>query len=320
MKAALVHDFRSAPQYTDFPDPTPADGEVMVNISAAGLHPIVRALASGSHYGSTGALPFIPGIDGTGRLEDGSRVYFGGARPPYGTFAERAAVSPQFCIPLPGALDDLTAAGLANPAMSSWAALNVRAKFTPGESILILGATGTAGRLAVQIARRLGAKRIIGAGRDPGALEQIGDLGADRAISLQQPEEALISAFREELARGIDIILDYLWGAPAETLLKAVVNKGLSHAASRLRYLQIGSSAGVTITLPAAALRSSGLELLGSGFGSASMQEILRSVHDFFAAAAAERPFRFDFEAADLRDVETMWGRKDTRVVFRVLS
>lgn len=319
MRAALVRDSQSAPQYTDFPDPTPADGEVMVNVTAAGLHPIVRALASGSHYGSTGVLPFIPGIDGTGRLQDGSRVYFGGARPPYGTFAERAAVSPNFCIPLPAALDDMTAAGLANPAMSSWAALNIRAKFTPGESVLILGATGAAGHLAVQIARRLGAKRIIGSGRNPEALEQIIELGADRAISLEQPQDALISAFREELASGIDIILDYLWGAPAEALLKAVENKGLSRAAPRVRYIQIGSSAGATITLPASALRSSGVELLGSGFGSASMREILQSVHDFFAAAAGQ-PFRFDFEPADLRDIETMWGRKDARLVFRVTS
>ena len=182
------------------------------------------------------------------------------------------------CTPLPDNLDDATVAAMINPAMSSWAALAHRAHFAAGESIFILGATGSAGHLAVQIARRLGAKRVVAVGRNPRALEETISLGADAVISLNQDREALIAAFRAEINLGLDVVLDYLWGAPAEALLAAIVQKGLDHDAGRLRYIQIGNSAGPTITLPAASLRSSGIELIGSGFGSVSMEKIFESL------------------------------------------
>ena len=156
MNAAVVRAFDAPPRYATFEEPVAAEGELLVKVSAAGLHPIVKALANGTHYGSTGALPFIPGIDGVGRLEDGTRVYFGIARSPFGSFAERTIASASMCMALPDGLEDAAAAGLANPGMSSWAALTVRARFAAGESVLILGATGVAGQLAVQIAKRLG--------------------------------------------------------------------------------------------------------------------------------------------------------------------
>src|SRR5277367_3499692 len=187
MNAALVHAFNAPPRHESFADPVAADGELVVHVTAAGLHPIVKVLANGTHYGSTGELPFIPGVDGVGRLEDGKRVFFGMARSPYGTFSERALASSWMSIELPEGLDDVTAAGIANPGMSSWVALTGRAKFTAGESVLILGATGVAGQLAVQIAKRLGARRVIAAGRNPKGLEELKSLGADSVISLDQP-------------------------------------------------------------------------------------------------------------------------------------
>jgi len=202
MQAAVVRAFDVPPSYATFTDPVPAEGEKLVTITAAGLHQIVKSLANGTHYGSTGELPFIPGVDGVGRLEDGTRVYFGGARSPFGTFAERGLAAHPMCIPLPDGLDDATAAAIANPAMSSWVALNARAKFVSGESVLILGATGVAGQLAVQIAKRMGARRVVGAGRNPEALERLKDLGADAVISLDQPHDALVTAFRNEYAGG----------------------------------------------------------------------------------------------------------------------
>ena len=289
-----------------------------VKVTAAGLHQIVKALASGSHYGSTGELPFIPGVDGVGRLEDGSRVYFGGSRPPFGTFAERGLAPKWMCIPLPDGLEDATAAGIANPAMSSWVALTARAKFVAGESVLILGATGVAGQLAVQIAKRLGARRVVGAGRNPEALAKLTELGADAVVSLDQEHDSLVAAFRKEYADGgVDVVLDYLWAKPAEALLGAISQRGLSKAASRLRYVQIGNSAGPTISLAAATLRSSGLELLGSGFGSASLEQILAAVKEFFKIAAAE-PFQFSVKTAPLSEVETLWNSSEdgTRLVF----
>jgi NADPH:quinone reductase-like Zn-dependent oxidoreductase len=326
MNAAVVHAFDAPPRYTTFADPIPAPGETLVTVTAAALHPIVKSLANGTHYGSTGLLPFVPGVDGVGRLQvafgqlaASTRVYFGSARPPFGTFADRTLASSTFLIPLPDALDDATAAAIANPAMSSSVALTARAKFLPGESVLILGATGVAGQLAVQIAKRRGASRVIAVGRNPQALDQLKSLGADAVISLDQSPDALISAFRTEIAAaGLDIVLDYLWGSPAEALLAAIAQKGLNHAAPRIRYVQIGNMAGPNISLNAATLRSSGLELLGSGFGSASLDQIRQAVTEFFALIATN-PVHFNCKTASLRDVEALWNKTEeaTRLVFQ---
>jgi NADPH2:quinone reductase len=319
MHAAVVRAFDAPPSYTDFADPVPEAGELPVTVTAAGLHPIVKSLANGTHYGSTGELPFIPGVDGVGRLDDGTRVFFGVARPPYGTMAERALAAGWMCIPVPDGPDDATAAGIANPAMSSWVALSARAKFVAGESVLILGATGAAGQLAVQIAKRRRARRVVGAGRNPQVLERLKDLGADAVISLDQEPDALVAALRSEFAgAGVDIVLDYLWGQPADCALKAIAQKGLSKIAARVRFVQIGSSAGPTITLDAATLRSSGLELIGSGFGSASLDQIKIAVGEFFHAAASE-PFQFNVKTAPLSEVEALWNspERGSRLVFQ---
>lgn len=319
MNAAVVEAFDRPPRYTSFADPVPAEGELLVEVTAAGLHPVVRALANGSHYGSTGKLPFIPGVDGVGRLQDGKRVYFGVTKAPFGTFAQRAVTQSWMCLPLPDSLDDITVAAAMNPGMSSWAALIMRAKFVRGENVLILGATGIAGQLAVQIARRLGAKRIIVAGRNPKALAKLAELGADASISLEQDRDALAASFRQHLAETkIDVVLDYLWGPPAECFLQAMLQKGLSHESARLRYVEIGEGAGRTISLAGATLRSSGLELIGSGFGSASLKEIMQAVGEFLAEAA-KSPFQIDVKAVPLREVETQWNQPEqgVRLVFQ---
>jgi len=317
VKAALVTAFDTPPAYADFAEPTPADGEQLVTVTAAALHQIVRSLAKGTHYGSTGELPFVPGVDGVGRLADGTRVYFGAMRPPFGSMAERTLTRSMMTLPLPDTIDDVTAAGIANPAMSSWAALH-RAQFVAGESVLILGATGASGLMAVQIAKRRGAKRIIAAGRNLGALREALRLGADATIELGQADEAVIAAMRAELATGVNIVLDYLYGKPAELFLQAISKKGLGMSSPRVRYVQIGNLAGANITLPAAVLRSTGIELLGSGFGSASLEEIFAALRAFFAEAAT-KPFTFHTRAVPLSQVGTAWNAPETgaRVVFQ---
>jgi NADPH2:quinone reductase len=316
MNAAVVHAFDAPPTYSTFADPVAGDGEQLVTVTAAGLHQIVKALANGSHYGSTGELPFVPGVDGVGRLQDGSRVYFGATRSPFGTMAQRSIAATWMCVPLPDGVEDATAAGIANPGMSGWVGL-MRGEFVAGESVLVLGATGVAGQLAVQVAKRKGARRVIAAGRNPHALEKLKALGADAVISLEQEKDALIAAFRKEYEAGFDVVLDYLWSAPAEALLAAISQKGLKKATARVRYVQIGGSAGPSITLSAATLRSSNLAILGSGFGSASMQQILQAVAEFFALQAKE-PFEFTVKTALLREVESLWNAPEqgTRLVF----
>ncbi|HEX4308423.1 MAG TPA: zinc-binding alcohol dehydrogenase family protein [Acidobacteriaceae bacterium] len=317
MNAAVVESFDKPPRYTTFPDPVPTDDEILVSVTAAGLHPIVKALAKGTHYGSTGQLPLIPGVDGVGRKPDGARIFFGASRPPYGTFAERAVTQSALCFPIPDALDDATVAAMMNPAMSAWAALEHRAQFVAGENVLILGATGSAGHLAVQIAHRFGAKRIVAAGRNARNLEETKSLGADATISLAQDHDALVSAFHAELANKIDVVLDYVWGPPAEALLAAIVQKGRDHSVGRLRCIQIGNSAGSNISLNAAALRSSGLELLGSGLGSVSMNKLFASLRAALDEAA-KNPFTVKPTTAPLGDVEKLWNSADEgRLVFQ---
>jgi NADPH:quinone reductase-like Zn-dependent oxidoreductase len=319
MHAAVVEAFDAPPRYVEFADPVVGDGERLVRVTAAGLHPIVKLLANGSHYGSAGTLPFVAGVDGVGRLEDGTRVLFGVARAPFGTFAELGAAPGWMCTPLPDGIDDVTAAGIANPGMSSWVALKGRGGFVAGESVLILGATGVAGQLSVQIAKRLGARRVIAAGRSPEALKKLKSLGADAVVSLELEGDALVEALRQEIGvDGVDIVVDYLWGRPAEACVRAISQKGLTKAAPRVRFVQVGSSAGTEIALPAAALRSSGLELLGSGFGSASLEQIRAAVAEFLTMAARE-PFVFGVKAAPLKDVAELWNEKESgvRIVFR---
>jgi NADPH2:quinone reductase len=319
MNAAVVRAFDMPPVYTSFDDPTPQPGEKLVQVRAAGLHQIVRGIAAGSHYSSMGKLPFIAGIDGAGVLEDGTRVYFGGARFPYGTMCEQTVIGNvmSMVVPLPEGIEDAFAAGIANPGMSSWVALD-RGRFTAGESVLILGATGTAGQLAVQIAKARGARRVVAAGRNPEALARLKSLGADAVISLVQEPDALVAAFRAEFAsNGVDVILDYLCGPPAEAVLAAIAQKGAIKSGTRVRFVQIGSLAGPNISLPASTLRSANLEILGSGFGSASMDDIRRGIAEFFSLCATKK-IEFAYKAAPLRDVEALWNAKGDgeRLVF----
>src|ERR1700745_1455576 len=196
MKAAVLRTLGKAPQFEEFPDPKSSQGEVIVHVKAASLKNIDKMMASGSHYDSHTKLPVVCGIDGVGVLEDGTRVFCGGCRPPYGMMAERTVVSRTWCLPIPDGVDDVTAAALPNPALSSWLPLLWRAHLKPGETVLILGATGVAGRLAVQVARHLGAGRVVAVGRNAEVLKTFPDLGADTTISLDKPGRELATALK----------------------------------------------------------------------------------------------------------------------------
>src|SRR5580704_15125900 len=221
MKAALVMGAGQTPRYADFSEPTPAAGESKITVTAAAISQVVRSRASGRHYSSSGQFPLVAGDDGVGRLDDGGRVYFGMPRAPYGSMAERAVAPPSRCLALPDELDDVTAAAIANPGMSSWAALEERARLQAGETVLINGATGAAGRLAVQIARHLGAKKVIATGRNIESLRSVAALGADVTLPLVADDDALENSFKAQFAAGVDIVIDYLWGKSAERLLIA---------------------------------------------------------------------------------------------------
>src|SRR6266446_442911 len=265
MKAAVLRAFGKPPRFEEFPDPKASQGEVIVHVKAASLKNIDKMMASGSHYDSHTELPVVCGIDGVGILEDGTRVFCGGSRRPYGMFAERSVVSRTWCLLIPDGVDDITAAALPNPALSSWLPLVWRAQLKHGETVLILGATGVAGKLAVQIAKHLGAGRVVAAGRNEQVLRTLNDLGADATIHLDQPDKELAEAFIREVGhKPFDVIIDYLWGHTTEALLKAITGKEFAIGESETRLVEVGESAGPTITLPAAVLRSTALTILGT--------------------------------------------------------
>jgi NADPH2:quinone reductase len=311
VKAAVLYTLGEPPRFEDFPDPHPGPDEVKVRVKAASLKNIDKAMASGTHYDGHSDLPVVCGIDGVGVLDDGTRVFCGGSRPPYGMMAEQTVVSRAWCLPVPDAVDDVTAAALPNPALSSWLPLVWRARLQPGETVLVLGATGVAGKLALQIARHLGAGRVVAAGRHGPVLKTLPGLGADAIIALDQPDQDLTAAFiREASHKRFDVILDYLWGHPTEVLLGALTGHDLKAEFSRIRLIEIGEMAGPAISLSAAALRSSGLELYGSGGGAIPHTAIFEAFPQLWALAACGR-LRIDTEAVPLADVESAWQRQD---------
>jgi NADPH:quinone reductase-like Zn-dependent oxidoreductase len=232
-------------------------------------------------------------------------------RAPFGSMAEQTVAPSALCVPLPAGLDDVTAAAIANPGMSSWAAYEQRAKLAPGETVLVNGATGAAGRLAVQIARYRGARRIIATGRDPEALRDVAALGADVTIPLGA--DGLEERFKAQFAEGVDVVMDYLWGTSAEHLMRAAARAG---GARPIRYVQIGSAGGADITLPSAVLRAVPLALMGSGLGSVGLDDIAAALGAFFAAAATAG-FAIATETVPLAEVAGVWARSGApRVVL----
>ena len=311
MKAAVLHTLGTPPRFEDFPEPQAGENEVIVRVKAASLKNIDKAMARGSHYDSHRALPVICGIDGVGVLDDGTRVYCGRCRPPYGMMAELTVVARAWCLPVPEGVDDHTAAALPNPALSSWLPLVWRAKLKPGETVLILGATGVSGKLAIQIAKHLGAGRVVAAGRNEHILKTLPDLGADAIITLDQADQELTTDFiREASRKHFDIVLDYVWGHPTEVLLDALTGRDVMAESDTLRLIEIGEMAGATISLSAAALRSSGIEIYGSGGGSIPHTAIFEAFPQVWALAARGE-LRMDTEPVPLAEIENAWQRND---------
>jgi len=304
MKALVVSSFNSSPKYSSFLSPISKGDEVVITVLAAGLHPLVKSIAKGEHYRAKKQIPFIPGIDGVGRLEDGSRVYFGTVGSMYGSMAEKTVAKKGMCMPLPEEVDSVTAAAVFNPGLSSWLALIYKAQLVENEIVLINGATGVAGRIAIQIAKFLGAKKVIATGRNKKALEGLSDCGADILINLDRSKKNLIDDILQVAnGIGIDVVIDYLWGVPAEIIIAALSQRKV--ASSRTRFVQLGDSAGKSIELPASALRSSQIELSGSGIGSTPIEHIIAAVPKFtkFVASKDVKIFTRQISLAEAEDI-----------------
>ena len=313
MKAAVIHQFGETPRYEDFADPiSQTENDLIIKVKAASIKNIDKYQAKGSHYDRYRNLPAVLGTDGVGVLADGTRVFafYAGA-----TMAEKALVRAGAYVVLPDTIDDVTAAALPNPGLSAWFSLYYRAGLQPGETVLVNGATGVTGQLAIQLAKYFGAGKVITTGRNPHTLATIPDLGADVVISLAQSDDDLQAALKAELQKTpFDVIIDYTWGHPAEILLNTLTGNNFMAEAHRTRYVTVGEMAGPTIQLASGTLRSSAIELYGVGGGSIPkevMQKVPTELLPKLFDLAATGKLKIETETVALKDVEQAWERSE---------
>jgi NADPH:quinone reductase-like Zn-dependent oxidoreductase len=319
MKAAIVKSPGASPEYGEFADPEVELGYELVDLVAAGLHPVVRSLATGGHYGSAGTWPMIPGVDAVARTASGELILTGFVRPPYGTFAEHMAVPQRMRTALPAGADPVKIAAGLNPGLSSWLPLNARvADVQSLGTVLIFGVTGMAGLLAVQHARILGATRVVGAGRNPAALRRASELGA-ASVALTGDRDADTVALAHALAgTSPTIVIDFLWGAAAETAFAALARRGFDEDSADIAYVEIGAMAGPDAKVPASLLRSRRIRVSGSGAGSASIAEIMVQVPRYMQLIAdgeIEVPSK-TFPLSAIAEAWSMSANQPCRVVI----
>ncbi|SFW80046.1 quinone oxidoreductase family protein [Chitinophaga sancti] len=303
MKAAVLYQAGELPQYADFPAPIPQnENEIAVSVKAVAIKHIDKSIASGKHYSSDAPKENgrVTGGDGVCILPDGTRVYAVGAS---GMLAEKATIEKHMIVPVPEDLDDITAAALPNGVIGAAMALRFKANIQEGDTVLINGATGFTGRIAVQIAKHYGAKKVVATGRNLHSLQELLTLGADEIIPLTDD-------FHTRLTGPFDIIIDYLWGHTAEKILSTLKGKGkFTH---HTRYVSVGSMAGETITLSSSILRSVDLQLSGSGLGAWSKYqvELLFSeiLPEMFRLAASGH-LKIATTAVKLEDISTLWDK-----------
>ncbi|MDH6251571.1 NADPH:quinone reductase-like Zn-dependent oxidoreductase [Chryseobacterium sp. H1D6B] len=309
MKAAVVFEKGSIPQYADFPEPAAiSENEKLIFVKAASIKHLDRARAGGKHYSTENQehQPTIIGSDGAGLLEDGTKAYFFSKK---GTVAEIASADKNFIVPIPEGLDFPTAAALPNAVMGSAMGLRFKTKLKAGETVLINGATGVTGKVAVQIAKLYGAARIIVTGRNEEALQSLYELGADEVVSLKLNDEDFKQKIKEIQSRTpIDVILDYIWGHSIEMLLSALKGDGtFSH---KTRLVSVGGMSGDTIQLSSQILRGTDIQISGSGLGSWTAEEfklLLTEIIPEMFQAAVDGKLKIETETVDLKDIKTIW-------------
>ena len=306
MHAAVLSSFDAPPAYRDHPEPVAAgDNDMVVEVLAAGLHHLTRAKANGSHYSSTGALPLVPGADGVVRDRSGQLRYAALDDTKLGTFADRTVIDVRRSVVLPDGVDPVQIAAAMNPGMSSWVALRRRVEFTPGQRVLVIGATGNAGRMAVQIAKLFGAAHVTAAGRDEARLATLAALGADETCTFDKIDRAA----------DVDVVLDYVWGEPAADAMVPMLTARTDRTAP-LTWIQIGSMAGPAASIRSVALRSARLQIVGSGIGSVHARDFIAELPQL-AAAVTEGRIDVRARAMPLAEITQAWtAGADDRTVL----
>ena len=302
MKAAVLNELGAPPRFADFEDPQPDGEHLVVDVTAAGVNHVDLAKASGSFYTGPPPVPSVVGSDGVGRAPDGRRVYFDASLAPFGSWAERTLVVGSELFEPADGVDDVVAAALGNAGLAAWLALTWRARPRPGETVLVLGAGGAVGSIAVQAARVLGAGRVIAADRDAQRLARR-DHGADATVVLDTDSDTdLAAAFRAASGGGgVDVVVDPLWGVPALAAMRA--------AAPGARHVQLGQVAGLSIALPAPVLRAAALDVRGMAVFHAPL-DVRRAAYRDLTEHAARGAVTVDVTPLPLADVAVAWERQ----------
>lgn len=298
------------PQYVDFPEPAVQNNdEVLVTVKAVAIKHFDKSKASGKHYSSDGPKEGgrVIGGDGVCLLEDGTRVYGMGVS---GMLAEKATIEKDRIVKLPAGVSDATAAALANAVIGSAMGLRFKADIQPGDVVLINGATGFTGRVAVQIAKHYGAKKVIVTGRNQQSLQDLLHLGADEIISVNQEHEQFLAQLKATHTNSpIDVIIDYLWGHSAEMILASLMGKG--SFTRKTRFVSVGAMTGDLIQLSAANLRSVDLQLTGSGLGSWSKDQVRKLFSEILPEMfqlAADGKLKVETIEVKLEDIAELWN------------
>jgi NADPH:quinone reductase-like Zn-dependent oxidoreductase len=302
VKAALVERIGTTPVYTDVEEPRRGHGQTLIGVSAAPVNPIDISTAAGTYPGGSPETPYVTGREGVGRvlesdsLAEGTRVYASGL----GFMAERKAVGDDEVIELPGEVDDALAACFGVAGLAAWLALDWRGDLRQGETVLVLGASGAVGAIAVQAAKLLGAGRVVAAARSERGLERARELGADATVKLDE-QENLVDAFLEAADGQLDLTIDPVWGAPASAALDATAFGG--------RLVQLGQSASPEATLKSGSIRSKLVSILGhTNF--AAPAEVRRDAYLRMVRHAGAGELTVDHELLPLERVAEAWDRQ----------
>ena len=300
MRAAILREYDEPPEPGEFDDPEAGDGQVVVEVKAAGLNPVDLHMASGSFYGGASPLPSVVGKEGVGLDPEGRLVYFDRPVPPYGAFAERTLVARDSVIALPVEIDPALATCFGVAGLAAWLALDWRAQLREGETVLVLGATGVVGQIAVQAARLLGAGRIVGAGRDPEGLDRARERGADVVVQIGAVDD-LAEAFREACGEGPEVVIDPVWGEPAAAAIEA--------CRPEARLVQLGQAADSHSSIASSAVRGKLLSILGhTNFRAPA--EVTRDAYTRMVEHAAAGDLTVDVERVSLEQVADAWERQ----------
>jgi NADPH2:quinone reductase len=306
VRAVRIVELGQAPELVE------AEDEGNVDVSAVALNPLDLAVGSGRFPGGHPPLPYTPGCEAVGLL-DGRRSYlygegFGVSRD--GFLRERVDFPESAAIPVPDGVDDALAVVCGIAGIPGWLSVADRASVEPGDRVLVLGATGTLGSVAVQAARLLGAERIVAAGRNPDRLERALELGADATVVLDG--DGLTERFREACGGdGPTVVVDPLWGEPIRAAVDA--------AARGARIVQLGQSAGAEATLTSGSVRLKSLSILGLSVFMLPAPEFRRAYLAVVEHVAAGR-IRIEYETYQLDDVATAWEAQATgkKAVVRI--